>query len=122
MLSIRPLVQVPCLTLYTQCYWAEQEGNGTAVWADPLLTPAGDHEAYKANAYFKDRYETQKMPYFESYYTSPLSRCTVTANLTFADIDLPANRPFVPIVKEGFREGMTVHTCNQRSSKVTFPC
>lgn len=58
------------------------------------------------------------MPYFETYYSSPLSRCTITANLTFADIDLPENRPFVPIVKEGFREGMTVHTCNQRSSKV----
>ncbi|KAK3306109.1 phosphoglycerate mutase [Chaetomium strumarium] len=99
------------------CYWAEQEGNGTAVWADPLLTPAGEREAYKANAYFKDRYETQKMPCFESYYSSPLSRCTVTANLTFADINLPANRPFVVTVKEGFREGMTVHTCNRRSTK-----
>ncbi|KAK4122269.1 phosphoglycerate mutase [Parathielavia appendiculata] len=99
------------------CYWAEQEGNGTAVWADPLLTPAGEVEAYKANAYFKDRYETQKLPFFESYYTSPLSRCTITANLTFGDISLPADRPFAPIVKEGFREGMTVHTCNRRSSK-----
>ncbi|CAI4214000.1 unnamed protein product [Parascedosporium putredinis] len=53
------------------CYWAEQTGNGTAVWADPLLTPAGEYEAYKANAYFKDRYETQNMPHFESYYSSP---------------------------------------------------
>ncbi|KAK4148635.1 phosphoglycerate mutase [Chaetomidium leptoderma] len=98
---------------------AAESFYGTPAWnADPLLTPAGEREAYKANAYFKERYKTQKMPRFESYYTSPLSRCTVTANLTFADIQLPAaGRPFVPIVKEGFREGMTLHTCNRRSSK-----
>ncbi|CAG9937949.1 unnamed protein product [Clonostachys rosea f. rosea IK726] len=99
------------------CYWAEQEGNGTAVWSDPLLTPAGLQEAYKANAYFKDRYATQKMPYFESYYSSPLSRCTITANLTFGDITVPQDKPFVPTVKDGFREGMTIHTCNRRSTK-----
>ena len=58
------------------------------------------------------------MPHFESYYASPLSRCTITANLTFADIQLPAAHPFVPTVKEGFREGMTPQTCNRRSSKV----
>ncbi|TEA21647.1 putative phosphoglycerate mutase [Colletotrichum sidae] len=99
------------------CYWAEQEGNATARWADALLTPAGAAEAYKANAYFKDRYETQKMPFFESYYSSPLARCAVTANITFGDIALSEDRPFVPTVKEGFREGMTVHTCNWRSNK-----
>ncbi|KAI8277923.1 putative phosphoglycerate mutase [Colletotrichum sp. SAR 10_98] len=99
------------------CYWAEQDGNGTARWADPLLTPAGEAEAYKANAYFKDRFETQKMPYFESYYSSPLIRCGITANITFGDIPLPEDRPFIPTVKEGFREGMTVHTCNWRSNK-----
>lgn len=88
------------------------------MWADALLTSAGESEAYKANAYYRDRYETQKMPHFESYYSSPLSRCTVTANLTFGNLQLPADRPFAPIVKEGFREGMTVHTCNRRSSKV----
>ncbi|KAF4772892.1 phosphoglycerate mutase [Colletotrichum scovillei] len=108
------------------CYWAEQDGNATARWADPLLTPAGANEALKANAYFKDRYATQKMPYFESYYTSPLIRCGYTANITFGDIPIPADEhPFVPVVKEGFREGMTVHTCNWRSNKTyiasTFP-
>ena len=57
------------------------------------------------------------MPFFESYYSSPLARCTITANLTFGDIELPEERPFVPTVKELFREGMTVHTCNWRSNK-----
>lgn len=45
------------------------------------------------------------MPHFETYYSSPLSRCGATANLTFGDIEVPADRPFTPIVKEGFREG-----------------
>ncbi|KAH7325704.1 phosphoglycerate mutase [Stachybotrys elegans] len=98
------------------CYWAVQTGNGTAHWDDPWLTPAGYSEAFKANTYFRQRFEEHGMPFFDSYYTSPLSRCTVTANVTFADLALPADRPFSPIVKEGFREGMTVHTCNHRSN------
>ena len=100
-----------------QCYWAEQTGNGTATWSDPLLTPDGIAEARKANAYYRDRQTTQKMPCLESYYASPLTRCLTTANLTFSDLDLPAEHPFVPTVMEGFREGMTVHTCNRRSSR-----
>ena len=103
---------------FAKCYWAEQKGNATAVWADALLTPAGDREAYKANAYFKERYAEDKMPFFESYYSSPLSRCAATANLTFGDIEVPADRPFTPIVKEGFREGeLTTH---KSSNRLTF--
>lgn len=52
------------------------------------------------------------MPYFESYYSSPLQRCTTTANITFSDIDLPPGHEFVPTVKEYFREGISVHTCD----------
>ncbi|PNH43810.1 hypothetical protein VD0004_g3722 [Verticillium dahliae] len=102
------------------CYWAEQQGNGTAIWADAHLTPAGINEALKANNYFRDRIATQKMPYFESYYASPLARCGQTANYTFAGLDQPADRPFMPLVKEGFREGMTVHTCNWRANKTSI--
>lgn len=112
--------------IYLQCYWAEQTGNGTATWSDPLLTPDGRAEARKANAYYRDRHATQNMPHFESYYSSPLTRCTTTANLTFGDLDLPVEHPFIPTVKEGFREGMTVHTCNRRSDRSRihelFPC
>ncbi|KAG9254527.1 histidine phosphatase superfamily [Emericellopsis atlantica] len=99
------------------CYWSVLDGNGTTVWADPLLTPAGSHEALKANAFFKSHFADHGLPYFESYYTSPLMRCTTTANLTFADIDLPETRPFDPVVKEFFREGISIHTCDRRSSK-----
>lgn len=57
------------------------------------------------------------MPAPQSYYTSPLSRCLVTANITFADLSLPASRPFAPTVKEFFREGISIHTCDRRRSK-----
>lgn len=57
------------------------------------------------------------MPYFQSYYTSPLSRCTTTAERTFGNLELPAGRRFHPVVKEYFREGISIHTCDRRSSK-----
>lgn len=99
------------------CYWGEQSGNGTAVWEDPLLTPAGLSEAYKANAYFKTRFEHEGMPYFESYYTSPLARCVITAHETFKGLKLPKSNRFEPIVKEWLREGVSIRTCDHRSSK-----
>lgn len=57
------------------------------------------------------------MPYFDTYYTSPLSRCVLTAYESFKDIDLPEDKPFVPIVKEFLREGVSIHTCDNRSNK-----
>lgn len=46
-----------------------------------------------------------------------MTRCLRTANLTFSDVDLPSSSPFVPIVKEFFREGISTHTCDRRNSK-----
>ncbi|CAG7558873.1 unnamed protein product [Fusarium equiseti] len=99
------------------CYWGVQSGNATATWEDPLLTPAGLSECYKANAYFKSRYESEGMPFFESYYASPLARCMQTAHYTFDGIKLPKNKPFVPIVKELLREGISIRTCDHRGNK-----
>ncbi|KAK7404104.1 putative phosphoglycerate mutase pmu1 [Neonectria punicea] len=99
------------------CYWSLQTGNGTANWEDPLLTDAGLREALKANAYFKSRFEDHGMPPFESYYTSPLARCVITARETFANLRLPSSRRFEPVVKESFREGVSIHTCDHRSSR-----
>ncbi|KAJ4154770.1 hypothetical protein LMH87_000049 [Akanthomyces muscarius] len=99
------------------CYWAELDGNGTSVWADPKLTPQGASEAAKANAYYKTRFEEHGMPYFESYYSSPLTRCIQTAQGTFANLSLPAAHPFTPVIKELFRESISIHTCDHRSNK-----
>lgn len=115
--SLTPACNQPSLTQAGQCYWAELDGNGTSVWADALLTPQGLQEAQRANAYFKTRFEQQGMPYFDSYYSSPLSRCIQTANTTFgAGLDFPPGRPFAPTVKELFREGISIHTCDRRST------
>lgn len=99
------------------CYWSELDGNGTSVWADALLTPAGEAQAVKAHNFWKDGMAKQKIPAPETYYTSPLSRCLVTANLTFAGLDLPKGREFVPVVKEFLREGVSIHTCDRRRSR-----
>ncbi|OIW28886.1 phosphoglycerate mutase-like protein [Coniochaeta ligniaria NRRL 30616] len=99
------------------CYYSLLDGNGTAVWADALLTPAGVAQAVKANTFWRSQLSQQKMPAPQSYYSSPLSRCLITANITFGDLSLPAARPFVPTVKEFFREGISIHTCDRRRSK-----
>lgn len=57
------------------------------------------------------------MPAPEKYFTSPLYRCLQTANLTYLDLDVPAERPFRPVIKELLREVMGEHTCDMRSSK-----
>lgn len=99
------------------CYWSEQDGNGTVTWADAYLTAAGIAQTTKANSFWKSQLATEKMPAPRSYYTSPLNRCTITANLTFNGLDLPEGYPFVPTVKELFREGISIHTCDRRSNK-----
>jgi broad specificity phosphatase PhoE len=59
------------------------------------------------------------MPAPQSYYVSPLWRCLETADITFAslDTDLPKDRPYKPLIKEGFRETIGAHTCDRRSRK-----
>lgn len=46
-----------------------------------------------------------------------MTRCLRTANITFSDLELPHYYPFVPTVKELFREGISTHTCDRRNSK-----
>jgi broad specificity phosphatase PhoE len=99
------------------CYWSLQPGNATSSWSDALLTPVGEAQALKANAFWRLLISQQKIPCPEVYYASPLSRCLATANLTFSGLDLPEDRPFIPLIKEKFRETNGVHTCDRRSSK-----
>lgn len=93
------------------------DGNGTTVWADADLTENGLKQAQIANAYWQKQISTQHVPYPQSYYTSPLTRCLRTANITFSNLELPHYYPFVPTVKEFFREGISTHTCDRRNSK-----
>ncbi|KAF4636322.1 hypothetical protein G7Y89_g1753 [Cudoniella acicularis] len=99
------------------CYWSLQDGNGTATWADALLTTEGIAQAKKANAFWHLEISTQKIPTPESYYTSPLMRCLATADITFSGLKLPEDRPFTPTIKELIREAIGAHTCDRRSTK-----
>ncbi|KAL8696486.1 MAG: hypothetical protein Q9224_002768 [Gallowayella concinna] len=99
------------------CYYSLLDGNGTVTWADARLTPKGIAQALSVNAFWASEIKNQKVPTPQSYYTSPLTRCLATANLTFSGLNLPRRHPFVPTVKEFFREGISGHTCDRRGSK-----
>ena len=100
-----------------QCYWALKDGNGTSTWADAHLTSEGIAQAVKANKFWTKMITEQKITTPESYYSSPLYRCLDTAKITFTGIKTDDRHPFVPTIKELFREGIGRHTCDRRSSK-----
>jgi len=100
-----------------QCYWSELNGNGTVRWDDADLTADGIEQALIAKRFWASRIAEEKIQVPQSYYTSPLTRCTRTANLTFNGLPLPSRYPFDPTVKEFFREGISTHTCDRRSNK-----
>ena len=99
------------------CYYSELDGNSTVTWSDAHLSPLGVTQALAVNAFWASEIEYQKIPTPQTYYTSPLTRCLQTANYTFNGLDLPAKYPFIPEVKEYFREGISGHTCDRRSNK-----
>lgn len=100
-----------------QCYWSLKDGNATANWKDPDLTINGIEQAEIANAFWKHEIATQHIPFLQTYYTSPLTRCLRTAEITFSDIPTPEYYPFAPKVREFFRERISLHTCDWRSNK-----
>ncbi|KAH9835991.1 GPI anchored protein [Teratosphaeria destructans] len=99
------------------CYWAELNGNGTVVWEDATLTPNGVAQAQVAHDFWQHEISTQHIPYPQSYYTSPLTRCLQTANITFSGLALPHYYPFIPTVKELLWEGISLHTCDHRFNR-----
>lgn len=99
------------------CYYSELDGNSTVTWSDAHLSPLGVSQALAVNEFWASEIQDQKIPTPQSYYTSPLTRCLQTANYTFNGLDLPARHPFIPLVKEYFREGISGHTCDRRSNE-----
>ncbi|KAK3080953.1 hypothetical protein LTS18_011608 [Coniosporium uncinatum] len=81
-------------TGFDYCYWSELNGNGTVRWDDADLTAGGIEQALIAKRFWASRIFEEKMQVPQSYYTSPLSRCTRTANLTFDGLPLPRQYPF----------------------------
>ncbi|KAL8695197.1 MAG: hypothetical protein Q9218_000235 [Villophora microphyllina] len=110
-------------------YWAAQDGDSTATWADAHLTGLGIQQAQAVNTFWRRQLADARTPAPGSYYTSPMRRCLATANLTFANLDLnracpnpdaPPKTMYQPVVKELLREVNGVHTCDRRSSKSTL--
>ena len=99
------------------CYYSELDGNGTITWSDAQLSPLGITQALAVHNFWASEIRNQKIPTPQTFYTSPLTRCLQTANYTFAGLDLPAKHPFVPQVKEYFREGISGHTCDRRHNE-----
>ena len=99
------------------CYYSIRDGNSTITWADAHLSPLGISQAMAVNRFWRSEIGGQKIPVPQTYYTSPLTRCLQTANLTFSGLALPRRYPFRPTVKELFREGISGHTCDRRGSK-----
>ncbi|KAL8862660.1 MAG: hypothetical protein Q9178_001158 [Gyalolechia marmorata] len=111
--------EAPSGTFYKR-YWAAQEGDSTSTWVDPHLTDTGIQQAKTVHAFWTHQFAVAKTPAPEKYYCSPLYRCLETANLTFTGLDLPADRPYKPVVKELLREANGIHTCDRRSPKSTL--
>ncbi|KAL9615065.1 MAG: hypothetical protein Q9167_000488 [Letrouitia subvulpina] len=107
------------------CFYSEIDGNATVTWADAHLSPLGVFQALNVHTFWSSQFQSQNQPAPQSYYTSPLTRCLQTANYTFSGLELPKKYPFVPIVKELLREGISGHTCDRRSNatyiRETYP-
>jgi len=99
------------------CYWSERDGNDTVTWADAHLTATGINQAKAVSKFWASLIKNEKITPPQTFYTSPLYRCLDTARLTFSGLNLPWNAPFVPTVKEYFREGISAHTCDRRSDR-----
>ncbi|KAJ5098854.1 hypothetical protein N7532_005855 [Penicillium argentinense] len=100
------------------CYWAELDGNSTATWKDATLTSAGIAQALKANTFWQKEITEQRIHTPDNYFVSPLTRTLQTANYTFTGLNLPdGSADFKPLIKELFREGISIHTCDHRRSK-----
>ena len=77
-------------------------------------------QAQIANNFWAQELAIQKIHAPESYYTSPLTRCLQTANITFSGLSLPASSPFLPLIKEYLRESISIHTCDRRSNETVI--
>lgn len=82
------------------------------------MTPNGVAQAQIAHNFWQTLIDKEKIHTPDVYYVSPLTRCLQTANVTFNGLELPHNSAeFKPIVKELLREGISIHTCDNRRSK-----
>lgn len=87
---------------------------------DAELTPNGQEQARLAGAFLNRLIQERGLPPPESYVVSPLHRCQQTSHLEWLNVQLPADRPFKPLVKEMIREILGVHRCDKRSTRTVL--
>ena len=82
---------------------------------DPPLTPAGVAQVEQARDFFLNAIP-QGVPVPDAWFVSPLERCLSTAQLTWLPLlQKGVLKEWKPMVKEGIREILGVHTCDRRS-------
>jgi broad specificity phosphatase PhoE len=107
------------------CYWSLRDGNGSVTWSDARITEKGKSQALVVRAFWEKLVKEQRIKLPTTFYSSPLMRCLQTARLTWdGDREGPERLKertgwlrFSPTVKEGFREGISAHTCDRRSNR-----
>ncbi|OJJ31455.1 hypothetical protein ASPWEDRAFT_45385 [Aspergillus wentii DTO 134E9] len=98
-------------------HWSHLDGDGTVTWNDAKLTETGIQQAQELSQFWADAIKKDKIPLPEKLYTSPLARCLETTKLVFSKIMQDSGKTFQPEVKELFRERLTDHTCDKRSTR-----
>ncbi|GAA5947025.1 hypothetical protein JCM10213_007279 [Rhodosporidiobolus nylandii] len=98
-------------------YWSKRYGDEEMTWGpDPLLTPLGMSQALAVNhAWKKERVDDVPLP--QSRYSSPLSRAASTLKITWEGLSAGEESGLQPEFREGWRETLGVHTCDQRRTK-----
>lgn len=96
-------------------YWSRLNGNGTITWGpDGEISPLGVKQAEKVHDLWK-RESYAHIPIPTRVFSSPLSRAAHTLRITFSGLMDLQKHP--PMIMEGLRERIGVHTCDLRSSK-----
>ncbi|KAI0386764.1 phosphoglycerate mutase-like protein [Hypomontagnella monticulosa] len=95
--------------------WARLDGDGEMSWADAKLTDTGVEQAKALDIFWQGRIESIAPP--QQHYTSPLTRCLQTTSYAYKSFTAWTGQPLRPIIREGLRERMGVHTCDRRSTR-----
>ncbi|KAJ3551114.1 hypothetical protein NM688_g4921 [Phlebia brevispora] len=98
-------------------YWSKINSDGNITWGpDAELTLLGIAQARSLSSAWRFQAEAG-VPLPQSFYVSPLTRALDTLNATWGDWVLTRPDIPAPVVIEGLRETIGVHTCDMRRSK-----
>lgn len=125
------------------CWYSLLTGDGNSSWADAELTPLGIEQAQENNAAWKTQIE-EGVPLPQKLYSSPMRRAAKTLDITwcvsFSSLsstqaqaltfccvsgwhrsDILLNQDgYRPLIREGLRESIGLHTCDERSNKTVI--